>query len=176
MLASILATDEPNGKHLPADFNEVIWGTLAFIVLMGLLYKFAWPAISKAMAGRGDRIEAELNAARDAEAAARARLEEQQSQIGDAGAEGERIVAQARESADQLKVDLRARVAAEVAAMHQRAEADIEAGRRQAMADLQAEVSRMTLGAAEAVVSGGLDADAHAGLIDDYIAQVGGGS
>ena len=45
MLASILATDEPNGKHLPADFNEVIWGTLAFIVLMGLLYKFAWPAI-----------------------------------------------------------------------------------------------------------------------------------
>ncbi|MCP3857409.1 MAG: F0F1 ATP synthase subunit B [Actinomycetia bacterium] len=176
MLASILATDEPNGKHFPADPNEVIWGTLAFIVLMALLYKFAWPVISKAMAGRGDRIEAELTAARDAEAAARARLEERQSQVGDAGAEGERIVAQAHETADQLKVDLRARVETEVQGMHQRADADIEAGRRQAMADLQAEVSRMTLGAAEAVVNGGLDAGTHAGLIDDYISQVGGGS
>ena len=47
MLASIVATNEPNGYHLPADFNEVIWGTLAFICLMALLYKFAWPAIAR---------------------------------------------------------------------------------------------------------------------------------
>ena len=30
-----LAAEGPNGRHWPADINEVYWGTLAFLVIVG---------------------------------------------------------------------------------------------------------------------------------------------
>ena len=169
----ILAAEAPNGKHLAGDINEVIWGSIAFFVVVGLIWWKAGPAIKKAIADAKAKQAAELSEAADVLAAAEARQASAGSSTVDVDAEGERIVAQAREAAVSMKADLIARAEAEVVSLRERAAADIASSRSQAEADLSAEVTALTLGAAESVVSHNLDAAAQRDLVEAYISQVG---
>ena len=47
---------------LPAT-DEIVWGTVAFVVLFLLMWKFAIPAIKKTMVARSARIEGDLASA-----------------------------------------------------------------------------------------------------------------
>lgn len=177
MLAQVLtlAAEEhhENGWLLPGDMNEVYWGTSAFVILMAILVWKALPAGKDAMASRTERIRNELEQAEQARNVAQAELTSIRNQLSDADSERERILADARASASALEAELVARAQAEVAAMRERALADIEASKQQAMADVAATVSRLTVGAAEAVVHRSLDEATHSDLIDRYIEQVG---
>ena len=57
--------------------------------------------------------------------------------------------------------------------MRERAAADIEAAKAQAIADLRAEVAALAIGAAEVVVQHNLDASTQTQLVENYISQVG---
>jgi F0F1-type ATP synthase membrane subunit b/b' len=57
--------------------------------------------------------------------------------------------------------------------MRRRADADVAAARQRALADLQAEVNQIVVGAAERVVEANLDPATQRQLIDNYIASVG---
>ena len=71
MLSTILAAEtEGNGFWLPHDFNEVIWGTIAFVIVIGVIIWKGGPAIKAAMAARPERISGELSAATGALAVA----------------------------------------------------------------------------------------------------------
>ena len=76
MLNVLLAADEPNGVHLPADIQEVYWGSLAFFVVLFLLIRFAGPIAVRGFRRRTERIERELAEAADAREQAQARIEE----------------------------------------------------------------------------------------------------
>ena len=162
----------PNGGFY-GDLNEVIWSSLAFLIIVGALYKFAWPSIKKALNDRTDKIERELGEAEAAKAEAQSTTSRLTSSLSDPEQDAAKVVVDARKTAEALKVQLRQRTDAEVRDLRTRAEADITAGRGQAIADLQAEVSGLTLGAAESVVRRNLDASTLDGLIEDYITQVG---
>ena len=72
-----------------------------------------------------------------------------------------------------MKRDQEAQAEAELAEMRQRAAADIEAAKAQAMADLRGEVAELAIGAAETVVERNLDRGTQVQLVEDYINQVG---
>ena len=61
----------------------------------------------------------------------------------------------------------------EIAEMRQRAAADIESAKAQALADLRGEVTSLALGAAERVVEANLDDATNRALIDSYIDRSG---
>jgi len=177
LLGALLAAEEhhKNGFLLPGDKNETWWGIAAFVIVVALLYRFAWPAIVKGFKGRAEKIELELGAAEAAKAEAAAAGSRVAAAVANADAEAARIVEEARRTAEALRAQLRARADEEVEEMRRRAAADISASRNQAIADLQAEVSALALGAAETVVRRNLDATTQAALIDDYIDKVGAG-
>lgn len=171
--ASLLAAEKPNGTILPGDINEFYWGTLAFVVVAALLYKLAYPAIVKGLHARSDKIERELGVADAAKAAALAEAEQIRASVGNADQEAARVVAEARTTAEELRVSLRARADQEAVDLRTRAAADIEAQKAQAIADLRGEVAQLARGAAEAVVRHNLDDATQSELIDNYIRQVG---
>lgn len=174
MNALLLAAEgEPNGYWFPHDVNEVIWGTLAFLIVFGLLFWKAGPFIKKSLAARPERISGELERAAAERAGAEAEADRIKSALADSDAEAARILDDARATADRLAADIDARADADATAARERAAADIETARRQAVADLTGEVSRLSLGAAEQVVRANLDDDTHQQLIEGYIAQVG---
>ena len=164
---------ETNGKWLPADLKEVLWGTIAFLIIFGLLWWKAGPPIMKAMRGRTERISDDLDAAVDDKTSAEEERDRIKAALADSDTEAARIVEEARQTADKLRQDLEANAEADAVAIRERAQVDLETTRRQAVADLTAEVSRLALGAAERVVSHNLDDAAQQQLIEKYISQVG---
>jgi F-type H+-transporting ATPase subunit b len=153
--------------------NELIWGAISFFVLLGLLYKFAWPGMKKGMEGRSERIRTDLAAAEDAKAQAQQVLDDYQRQLADARNESARIIEEARQQADSMRRDLQQRAEADIAELRQRAAADVEAAKAQAMADLRADVASLAIGAAEQVVQQSLDHETQRQLVERYIDQVG---
>lgn len=168
----MLATDEPNGRHLPADMNEVYWGTAAFIVLVVFVWWKAGPAITGAIQGRTKRIQGELDEARSARESAEQELSSSTADLPDVEHEADRIRNEAVDTAARLKTDLVQKAHTDAAGLKERAEADIESSKRQALADLREEVAQMTRGATEEIVTTGLDEATHRDLIDSYINQV----
>ena len=152
--------------------NELIWGIISFTVLFLLLWKFAWPGLKKGMQTRTERIQADLDAAETAKAEADSVLVDYRAQLADARSESARIIEEARQAADALRKDQEQRLQAELAQMRDRAAADIESAKRQAVADLRGEVAEIAIGAAEVIVQNNLDRDAQTRLVDRYIEQV----
>ena len=77
--------EAPN-KWLP-ETAEILWGTIAFVVIVALLWKFAYPPIAKAMRGRTQRIADELEGAEKAKADADAEVADLEARaVADIGA------------------------------------------------------------------------------------------
>ena len=166
--------DAPN--PLLPETNEIIWGSLGFLTVLLFLSKFGYPAIKGAMIDRADKVQGDLDAAERAKADAETVKAEYEAKLADAKAESGRIIEEARQSADQLKADQQARLNEELAAARAAAQADIDAAKGQAMAELRGEVATIAIGAAETVVGANLDREAQTRLVEDYINRVQAGS
>jgi F-type H+-transporting ATPase subunit b len=152
--------------------NELIWGTISFVVLFLLLWKFAWPGLKGSMDTRTERIRDDLNAADLAKSDAEQALEEYRAQLQDARNESARIIEESRQQADALRREQEQRLQTELAEMRERAAADVESAKQQAVADLRREVATLAIGAAEVIVQRSLDRPTQEQLVDNYIAQV----
>jgi len=171
----VLASEE-TGVHWTFffhDVKEMAFSAVASLIVIGLIWWKGMPAARKMLDGRTERIEKELGEAEKARTDAESRLTEVQSRISNAENERQRILVEARQTAEALKQQIATRAADEAEEAKVRAAADIESSKTQAIADLHAEVAALALGAAEAVIEANLDAGTQAELIDGYIQQVG---
>ena len=171
-MIGIFAAEGPNGNWIPGDINEFYWGSVAFLLIVAVFIWKGLPGVKAAMKAQTAKVESELAAAEQAKAEAESELASLQSSLGDAGAEAEAIVAEAREQATRLEADLIARAETDVAEAKERARIEVAAQRDQALADLRAAVAAQAQTAADAVVRNNLDDATQASLIDDYIAAV----
>ncbi len=168
----LLGAEEPNGVHLAGDKNEIYWGSVAFFIVLGLIIWKAVPLITQAMRDRTARIEAELSEAKAARAEAERALTASSAELPDVGAEEAKIKREALATAAKLKEDLVAKAEAEAEAVRERGRSDVVNRKRQAQADLSAEIAEMTKNSAQAVVMSGLNDDSQSELIENYINQV----
>jgi len=157
---------------LPAP-AELFWGSLSFIILFGLLSKFAYPGIKKGLENRAEKIRTSIDDAEKAKTDAQQILEEYQRQLNDARTESARIIEEARQAADKLRQDLKRQAETEVAELRARSQEDIQAQVQRAMADLQGRVAELSIELAEKVVERNLDHDTNMALIESFINQVG---
>jgi F-type H+-transporting ATPase subunit b len=171
-LSTLLAAEGPNNPILPAT-NEVIWGSLAFLVLVVLMAKMAYPAVKSAMDDRTEHIRSAIDEADATKAQAQTVLADYQRQVADAKGEAARIIEEARQTADALKRDLTARAEAEAAELRSRNAEQIAAERERVMAEMQGQVATLAIELAEKVVGGSLDQQRSLQLIENYINDVG---
>ena len=158
---------------LVPELNEIIWGSLAFLVLLGVMWKFGVPAVKNMEQAREDRIRNDLEGAEKARTEAEAEKAQYQEQIADARNEAGRIIEEARQSAEQVRRDLIARAEAEAAEIKERAQADITTQQERAMAELRSDVTQLSIDLAERIVEHNLDRDTQLRLVDSFIDQVG---
>ena len=158
---------------LKPDNSELVWGTISFVILLALFFKWGYPAVVKSMKAREDRIRADLEGAEGSKAEAETVLSEYRAQLADARAEAGRIIDEARQAADQVRRDLIARAETDATDLRTRAQEDIRLAGERAMADLRGRVSDLAIELAEKVVERNLDRDTQIALIDNYINSVG---
>ena len=171
-IAPVIAVEGPNGRHLPV-IDEFIWGTLAFLVVVGL---FLWKGLGPAKQWFADQKNVVSDQFEKVEAervAAESEYQQLSSGLGDVEAERSRILSESHEQAATVKADIMARADAEAAEMRAKVSADLGSNQAQASADLQSEMSQLTVASAEAVVESNLDETTQRDLVEAYINQVG---
>jgi F-type H+-transporting ATPase subunit b len=154
--------------------NEVIWGTAAFIVLLGVMWKFGVPAVKNMEKAREDRIRNDLEGAEKARNEATAEKEQYLAQIAGAKDEAGRLIEEARVAAESVRADLITRAETEANDIRARAQADIVNQRNQAMAQLRTDVASLSIDLAGRIVERNLDSDTNRQLVDSFIDQVAG--
>jgi len=160
---------------MPAT-NELVYGGLAFLVLLGLLWKFGVPAATRMMNERADKIRNSLDEAERAKTEAETILAEYQRQLADARAESARIIEEARTDAEQVRRDTIARAEAEANELRQRNAEQVGAERDRVMGEMQGQVAALAIELAEKVVESNLDRETNTRLIENYINSVGTGT
>ena len=170
---SLLAAEGGStGFWLPADLNEVYWGSLAFLIVMGLLWKFGRRPIADYFSGRIARISDELEASGAVRLNAEASREQIRTALAGVDNEAARIIHEAHQTAAHLSEEYHQRTAAEIAAIRDAYGVEMAERRNRAEADLSADLAALSLGSAELVVHRSLDPAAQQRLIDGYIDEI----
>ena len=174
MLHVVLLAAEEKNPILP-DIAELIYGTLAFLIVFGLLAKFAFPALNTMLAERTAKIQGGMEKAEATRAEADGLLAEYRQNLAGARDESNRIIEESRKTAEQLRRDMQAKAEEESQATVARAQEEIRAERDRVFAELRGQVGDIAVELAGRVVGESLDKSAHERLIDEYIDQVASG-
>jgi F-type H+-transporting ATPase subunit b len=146
---------------------------IAFLAMIYILWRWAYPRIIAAAEARQRQIAEQLEAAERARREAEERLAAAEARLQDARRQAAEILEGAGRSGDQLRAELRARAEEDVRRVTENARRDIEAERLKAIASVRGEVADLVVAATEKVVGETLDDQRHRRLIEEAIAQVG---
>jgi F-type H+-transporting ATPase subunit b len=174
-LAYVLAQEAAEHEQnpiLPAA-NELIWGTIAFLILLVLMYRTVWPSVDKAFKDRRANIEGKLEEAERERQEADELLEQYRRRLRDAEDETQRILDEARSNAERVRRELLAKAEADAGRELERARQAIRSERDQAISQLRGEVGTLAIELATRVVGDSLDRERQLRLVDQYIDELG---
>ena len=161
------------GINLPGLLTQIV----SFLVLFGVLRLLLYKPILRMLDQRSNRIKEGLQAADQARADGARSQEDMQQQHSEVRAEGQAMLAQARETADRFREEELRRAREDIQAERARAEINIHRERDAAIEELRREFAGLAILAAERVIERSLDPESHRELIEKVLeesAQVGG--
>ena len=158
LLAPALAAQEEHASGpLTVEGGLMFWTIVVFMVLLAVLWKFAWPAILGA-------VEAREKA-----------LEEHRKLVADAKTQSHGMVLEARQLAEKERAVAMEKTKQEQEELLARARREIAAERDRAVAELRREAVDLSLAAASKLVGQRLDGEADRKIVLDYLATLDGG-
>jgi len=172
---TVLAAEEEASSGidlvLPAT-AELVAGILAFGIVFFVVWKWALPTINQTLEARQGAITGQLSEAEKAKAEAESLLADYRAQLAEAKSEGNRIVEEARVSGDQMKAEIIAKANDDASQLIAKARAEAESERSRALAEARHEVGALSVELAGKIVGESLDAKAHKGLVERYLADL----
>ncbi len=151
---------------------ELVAGIIAFSIVFFFVWKWVWPSMSTTIETRQTAIAGELSAAEKAKQEAESLLSDYQAQLADAKNEGNRLVEEARTSAEQLKADIVSKAEAEADSIRAKARDEAAGEKARALAEAKSQVGDISVDLAGKIVGESLDENAHKALIDRYLADL----
>ena len=166
--------DEGSGHSvLIPELPDLIWGSIAFILILVVMIWKGVPRINAALDARSDAIAGGIKRADEAQAEAKAALEKYTEQLAGARAEAGKIREDAREDAKVIRAELVEQAQAEAARIVANAQLQIEAERASALASLRSEVGTLALDLASGVIGESLTDDKKAaGIVDRFLVDL----
>ncbi len=169
---SLLAQEGPGLFDINTGLS--LWALIVFLLLFGLLAKFAWGPILKALESRERAIQGSIDDAARLRKEASDALDEHRMRLRGARDEARRIIAEAKEAATRLGSEMEAKAREESAAIVQRARREIEVERDAVLEAIRQETVGLALAAASRLVERRLDASADRELVRDYLSSLSG--
>lgn len=158
---------ETLGVHLPSLLIYLV----NFLLVLGLLFAFAYKPILRLMDQRADRIRESLEASERAREEAASSQQAVEDQLVEARREAQRIMDQAREAGERFRAEEMERARNEAENFVSRARADIQRERDAAIEEVRANFGDLAITAAERVVRRSLDRQAHEDLISQVLEE-----
>lgn len=157
---------------LSAEPGLIVWTIVTFVLLLGILWKFAWNPILGALDAREKAIQDTIDDAERLHAEAGAMLEEHRKRLAEARQEANRIFDEARQAGEQMKQDMLEKSREEGAQIVARAERQIQLETEEAIGKIRAQAADLALKAAEKVLERSLTNADQRRLADEAIAEL----
>jgi len=172
VLALLRAAEGGPTSPFEVNFGLFFWTWLVFLVLLGVLYKFAYPAILGATEAREKRIADQLGEAERLNAEARTLLAEQQKLSAESRSAAQAMLADARGAAEKERAATLEKAQHEQEALMDRARREIAAEKDRAIALLRQEAVDLSLAAASKLIGQRLDGPGDRKLVEEYLATL----
>ena len=157
--------------ELGVNLPSLVAYLINFILLLGILFIFAYKPLVRLMDQRAERIRESLEAADQARLEAASSKEAVEEVLNEGRREGQRLMDQAREAAERFRSEEMARARNEAEAFVERAKADIQRERDAAVEEVRANFGDLAITAAERVIRRSLDRQAHEELINQVLEE-----
>lgn len=147
--------------------TQVVSFVILFIVLSKLLYK---PLVGM-LDQRAEKIKSGLEAAENSRREAAKAEESIQNQLSEARIEGQKLISQARDTADQYREEEMVKVREDMKIERERALANIEREKETTVQEIRKEFAGLAITAAEQIVRSSLDEKEHERLIQNVLEE-----
>ena len=141
------------------DFGLIFWMTLIFGIVLFLLSKFGFPAITDMVEKRTDRINRSLQDAREIEARMGQMVEEHARMLDEARKEQSAILKEASETKARILAEAKEQARAEADKILADARTQIAAEKESALRDVRKEVALLSVSIAEKILRKDLSVD-----------------
>ena len=155
------------GINLPGLITQIVSFIILFVILSKLLYKPLVVMLDQ----RAEKIKEGLEASERARDDASKAEEAITQQLDEARLEGQKLISQARETAEKFRKDEMEVATSDIENMKLKAEKDIQRERDAAIEDLRKEFADLVITAAEKVVTNSLDEKEHRKLIENVLEE-----
>ena len=171
--ASAHAEESVNSSLLiQPQFGTIFWTTLTFILLLVLLGKFAWKPLLAAVEARESGIRDAIDEAKRGREEAQRLVEEHRAMVNLARKERAEAVDAGRRDAERLKAEILDEARKQRDQLLKQAEAQIQAGIRQAKAELSGAAADLAIRAAGRLMQKNLDDPTQRKLVEDYLTEL----
>lgn len=159
---------------LGVDIWALLWQLFAFLLLMFVLWRFAFGPVTRVLDERASRIRSSVETAERVQREMTDMEQRSRQMLEQSRRDGQQIVQQAQTAAKRLQEEGRSQARAQFEEERTRVLADIERSKQEAMLDLRRQVADLAISAASRVVRRELDPQAHVSLINETLAETGG--
>jgi F-type H+-transporting ATPase subunit b len=157
---------------LLAPNGTLVAEVIAFLIMVGILAKYAYPPIIRAAEERQKQIEEGVKAAQEAERRLKEVQKEVEQTLAEARGQAREFINRAHQEASAEAEELRNKGRRDAEAQVEKARGDIQAERDRALQELRAQVSALVVDAAGKVLGAAIDEKSHARLIEESLRQV----
>jgi len=154
------------------DPGLFIWTILTFLVLVGLLARFAWRPLLQALESRQAAIAKSLEDAQRAQQELERLQRESAQMMRQAWTEAEAIVSRSRSDAEALREELKQKSRVEAASIVKNAEKQIQLETARAVQQIRKETIDLSVAIASKILRRQVSKDDHEGLIEETLKQV----
>jgi F-type H+-transporting ATPase subunit b len=166
-LATPAAAQE--GGLLEVNTGLMVWTILIFLIVLFLLYRFAYPPILGAVEAREARIEELLAAAQRDREEAQKLLEDQRARHEELRTQVQEMVAEGRTAGERMREEIIAEARREQQSILERARREIAQESEAALAELKAQAVDLSIAAASKLVEKDLDQEGNRRLVRGYL-------
>jgi F-type H+-transporting ATPase subunit b len=166
----------PTNPLIQPDPGLFIWTIITFLVLLGLLAKFAWRPLLQALETRQESIRKSLDDARQAKQELERLHQESAQIIRQARVEADGIITRSRADSERLREEMRQKAKSEADAIVKNAERQIQLETTRALQQIRTEAVDLSVMIASKIIQRNLSKEDNERLIDDALRQVQGRS
>jgi len=154
------------------DPGLFVWTIITFLILLGVLTRFAWKPLLKALETRENEISQSLEDAKKAKQELERLSAEGDEIIAKARSEAQGIVSEGKKAAEQLTATTLNKAKEEAMANLSAAKEQIKIERDKAIVEIKGEVVNLSLSIAEKLVKKNLSKEDNKSLIDESLKNV----
>ena len=156
-----------------AETGLIIWTIISFFLLLGLLWKVAFPQILKAMKKREETIRQQLEETQKTKREAESLLDEYKHQLAEARSEAQKIINDGKSLGENMRKEIVQKAQQESNQIVKRAQEEIELQKQKAILELQEKIADLSIMAASKIINKSLDTADHRRLVEEYVSKVG---